>query len=162
MTEAETKTDEQKEKGPTFYAAPDDAAELLDAVREAHHTPRLNGLRIELVLTKQQPKQQGEEVETVYRKASPLTKDIFSIDVWIVLHEEFWQQHVDGKLPNDEVARALDHELCAMDWDGDGGTLRFKRMPGEFPEIIQRWGINGMTDLAEAIRGAQTALDLDG
>lgn len=172
MTGAEDRTDDEQEdqdeqekqedKGPQFYHAPQEAHDLLAGLRVEHHHPRLDSLRIRLVFTKGKLKESGEDVPTRTQKASPIVKDLTAVDVWIIMREEFWQKHVDGEVPQDDVLRALDHELCAMDWDGKGGVLRFKRMPGEYLEVVQRWGIDGLAELGDALRSYQTRMELDG
>lgn len=163
MTEAAEKTDdEQEDKGPQFYHAPEQACELLDQVRDQHHQPRLDGLTIRLIFTKAALSEQGEDVNTRHQKASAITRHIYEVDVWIIMREQFWQQHVDGEVPEADVMRALDHDLSAFDWDGKAGVLRFKRMPGEYPEVVERWGIDGLVELGDALRSYQTRMELDG
>lgn len=163
MTEAAEKTDDdQEDTGPQFYEALDQAVDLLATVRVEHHTPRLDGLRIRLIFTKAALSEQGEDVNTRHQKASAITRHIYEVDVWIIMREEFWQQHLADQVPEADVMRALDHELSAFDWDGKAGVLRFKRMPGEYPEVVERWGIDGLVELGDALKNYQTRMELDG
>lgn len=135
-----------------YWFAPPEAAAIVQAVRHEHHSPRLDGCPIRVLLTLKPLRVRGNEAAAICQKANPILRDLLGgVLVFIVIRQSVWNRFVNGEMSEQQMQRLADHELCHIEWDGEKERVTLREPPHEFPEIIERWGADPLDPLTRAI-----------
>lgn len=143
----------------TWYLAPPEAASELQRIRNDFHSPRLDGCSIRLVFTHKDMKRDGKPVNGKAVKVPGMWKDLYGAAALVIIRASIWARYEREQLDANFLGRLLDHELCHLEWDGMKQSVKVVEAPHEFPQVIQRWGIDADDPLQQAI-AEQLAMDL--